>query len=193
MINCLPAASWKPSEYSNLKSEVGARCRQAVTSLRTFSKRMHRALTALLCFVVVSCYAGKNADLSDAELGPITLEVVNSLRIPAHRVKIHLEANRRMTVEIQNRNEDAKNSERILGVGEMTSLQALASRIDWKQVDRDDVLGLDGASVRVRYRGEDYSVWTPSDDSRKRRLGDFLDLKNEMFRLGGLTEEGLPQ
>lgn len=33
MINCLPATSRKPNERSNLNPEVGARCRQAVTSL----------------------------------------------------------------------------------------------------------------------------------------------------------------
>ena len=33
MINCLPAPSRKLNEYSNLNAEVGARCRQAVTSL----------------------------------------------------------------------------------------------------------------------------------------------------------------
>ncbi len=154
---------------------------------------MSRALIALFCFLVVACQAGKNVASTDGNPEPVTLEVFNSLRIPAHRVKIHLETDRRMSVEIQNRNEEAQISERTLEVGEMASVQALARRIDWKQVARDDVLGLDGTSVRIRYRGEDYSVWTPSDDTGKRRLSEFLKLKKELFRLGGLTEAGLPQ
>ena len=98
-----------------------------------------------------------------------------------------------MTVEIQDRNEEARTFERTLEMSEMASVKAMATRIDWKQVARDDILGLDGTSVQIRYRGEDYPVWTPSDDTEKRQLKDFLNLKEKLFQLGGLTEAGLLQ
>ena len=47
MINCLPAPSRKFYDHSNINSEFGARCRQAVTALWTFCLEM-KTLIALI-------------------------------------------------------------------------------------------------------------------------------------------------
>ena len=145
-----------------------------------------RILIFLFSFALFACRAGEEATAVGSKAETVTLEVINSLAIPAHRVKIHLDTNGKATIEIQNRNEDILTNEHILEEGEMNFLQELARGINWKHVAADDMLGLDGTSVRIRYRGQDYSIWTPSNDTQERRLEDFLKLKETLFYLCGL-------
>lgn len=56
MINCPPATSRKPHDNSTINPEVGARFRQAVTSLWR-SARMKRWITTLLAILLSGCAA----------------------------------------------------------------------------------------------------------------------------------------
>lgn len=152
---------------------------------------MIRALAILFLVSLVGCQNTDDTDSGSNTLEPVTLEVFNSLRIPAHRVKITLETNGKMNIEVQDRNEEPRLSDRTIGSDDLAQVQSLLQRIKWRHVAGDDVIGLDGTSVRVHYRRVDYSVWTPSDDTRKRRLGEFLKLKEDLFRLAGLNKVGL--
>jgi hypothetical protein len=54
MINCLPALSRKPNDYSTLNLEVGVRCRQAVTSLgRSANRKPVPMKSTLACILGV--------------------------------------------------------------------------------------------------------------------------------------------
>lgn len=159
---------------------------------------MSRIAVVLLSITLAGCETTVNqsgaSTLAEGEEGAIvSVEVINSLRIPARRVKVTLEVPGHINTEVQNRGEAAKSSRKYVERDEVARIQLLLRRIDWYHVSEDDVKGLDGTSVRMEYRGETFSVWTPSYKTAKRRLTKFVRLKNELFRLAGLRSSGLPQ
>ena len=57
MINCLPVMSRNRNEHSNHNPEVGARCRQAVTSLQRSVKNMKKLIAAALITISICVVA----------------------------------------------------------------------------------------------------------------------------------------
>lgn len=76
-----------------------------------------------------------------------------------------------IAIEVQNRDEEAQTFKHTLEMSEMAFVQALARRVD--------------------FRGERYLIWTPSHHTEERQLRDFLNLKEGLLRLGGISEADL--
>ena len=144
-----------------------------------------------------ACQATRNIEIRESGAAridePVAVEVFHSLRIPAQRVKIALDAHRNMNIEIQDQNEETRHSRRAISEKEMSRVQSLVRRIDWIAVEQDDIHGLDGTVVRSTYRGVTYSVWTPTHNTFRRKLTSYVELKNVLFRLGGFDEHGMPE
>lgn len=146
-------------------------------------------IAAIFMLIALSCCSGSNKKReagSDPE--PVTLEVFNSLRIRAHRVKITMTASGLMSIEVQDKGGATAVSNRIIEQVELANIQQILRKIDWREVSDDEVFGLDGASVRVSYLGANYSVWTPAHDTEKRHLQNFLKLEQNLLRLAELNE-----
>lgn len=143
--------------------------------------------------LITICLFNLVGSLLSAESLPVTLEVYNSLRIPAHRVKISLQGNGSLNLEIQNMKSETRHSTHTVENKEIERIKENLNRINWKHVKKDNILGLDGTSVRVTYMGDMYTIWTPSYDTEERGLAEYLNLMNELYSLAGLTSSGLPQ
>lgn len=149
--------------------------------------RIVRSLIAMSSLVLVGCQGGERVEISDDD--GISLKVVNSLAIPAHRVDIRLTMSGHLELEQANKAEAPQAVSLSVGADDVEKVRTLVRGIRWKRVARDEVIGLDGTQVSIGFNGRDYSVWTPSHDTRKRGLEDYLQLKAELFRLAGLNEQ----
>ncbi len=154
-------------------------------------EKMIRLCAVLLILMPSGCKRAERVDLANGEL--ISVEVTNSLRIPAHRVKVVLNSDGKLERELENQGEEPEISENRVGLEDIGRVRDLIRSMDWRRVSKDKVLGLDGTSVRVDYQGNTYSVWTPSHDMEKRGLAGLVRLKIEIFRLAGFEDFGTSQ
>ncbi|MDP0492007.1 MAG: hypothetical protein Q7Q71_13235 [Verrucomicrobiota bacterium JB023] len=69
---------------------------------------------------------------------------------------------------------------------EVASIWKSVDSINWRSVDKDDVLGLDGTSYLVRFGDREYEVWTPESDTDERELSNLLDLKSLLWRIADI-------
>jgi len=152
---------------------------------------MIRLCALLLIMMLPGCKGVEPADFRDGDI--ISLEVLNSLSIPSHRVKVVLDADGNLERELEDRGEQPKTSKHRVGADDIKRVRDLIRSIDWHHVSKDVVIGLDGTSARVEYQGSKYSVWTPRHDTEKRGLTNFLRLENELFRLAGFNDPDTPQ
>jgi len=152
-------------------------------------------------FLVVLLAGCRTTDLSDSTdlshssdytPSPVAVEVFHSMRIPAHRVKLSLGIDRSLTIEIEDRGKEPRISVREIDSDGFARVQSLLQEIDWKQVASDAVMGADGTAVLVNHSGCEYSLWTPSYNTTKRRLGKLHELQLLLFRSAGLSDTGLP-
>ena len=151
---------------------------------------MTRFLAALLVLASAACERAVRHDLEIGE--SISMEVINSLGGPTHRVKIVLDSSGKLTRELEGKGERKKESENQVGFDDVERVREIVRVVDWRSVSKDKVLGLDGTSVRVVCQGISYSIWTPGYDTERRKLTDFLRLETELLRLARIHESVPP-
>jgi hypothetical protein len=140
-------------------------------------------------FLILVSTACKRAEWHDLEVGDsISMEIINSLGGPAHRVKIVLDSGGKLTRELQSEEGQTKMSETQVGFEDVERVRRIIRTVDWRHISEDKVLGLDGTSVQMICQGATYSIWTPSHDTDQRKLADFLRLETELLRLGRIHE-----
>ena len=143
----------------------------------------------LAAFLILASTACERAVRHDLEVGDsISMEVINSLGGPAHRVKIVLDSGGKLMRELQSKEGQTKVSENQVGFADVERVRRIVRTVDWRNVAEDKVVGLDGTSVRMICQGATYSIWTPGHDTDQRKLADFLRLETELLRLARIHE-----
>ena len=141
-----------------------------------------------MCFLAALLLLGgcKNDSPSSYAHGKLTLEVTNSLAIPNHRVRIEIEGDQ-LSITRQDSSGESVESEDQLTEEGLAEVWKSVDSIDWRTVQKDRVLGLDGTTYLVKFGDKEYEVWTPESDTEERGLSNLLKLKSLLWTMAGIT------
>lgn len=144
----------------------------------------HLHILILLVVVLVSCKE-ENAPSEIAE-GKLNFRVTNSLAIPNHMIEVDI-AGDQFVVTRRDNNKEAIESRGRFSSDELASIWNLIDSIDWKQMNDDDVLGLDGTSYRIRFGEQEYKIWTPEHDTETRKLSTVIEFKTFLWEIAKIS------
>ena len=122
---------------------------------------------------------------SEISKGQLMLRVTNSLAIPNHEVGVEISGDQIVVTRRDNNKKGTESSDR-LSPDEAASIWKSVDSINWRSVEKDDALGLDGTSYLVRFGEREYEVWTPESDTKERELSGLLDLKSLLWRIADI-------
>ncbi len=117
----------------------------------------------------------------------MSLEVTNSLAIPNHSVAINISGDE-LFVTRQDRDGERIEASKVLTAEDLEALWVSVDAVDWRSVKKDDVLGLDGTTYRIRFGGQDFKVWTPEDNTEERNLAELVKLKKLLWRIAAISQ-----
>ena len=143
----------------------------------------HTWLSLILGLFLCGCHKDPP---SNADHGKIFLEVTNSLAIPNHRVAISISGDQLAVIRQNNGGESLATSKK-LSSAELAAIWTSMDAVNWQTVKKDQVLGLDGTTYRIRLGEDEFDVWSPDTDIHERDLTRLVDLKKLLWRMAEIT------
>lgn len=121
----------------------------------------------------------------------VSLGYSHGLRISNHRVRISIDRAGLLTVAATSKGKEVDTRKVELSADKLRELNRKLDRLNWRRIAADEVMGLDGSSVRIRFREHSVSLWSPDYRTKKRGLNGFRKVVEGNFALAGLDETGM--
>ena len=131
--------------------------------------------------------------LAGAKEPIVSLNYIQTVRIPNSHVKITVDSEARMTLMTHSKGKDKVTRQIQVPLAKFQKLKRNLDQIDWEKVSADKTKGLDGTSVRISYGKQTVSLWSPEHDSKTRGLSRIQMAIESILDLSGLDRAGMPK
>lgn len=116
-----------------------------------------------------------------------------SLRLKNDTVKIRVDSAGDLSVSTATRGKENSRVRRVLTKAELNRLKAELEAVDWISAAKDDVFGLDGSTVYLKFDGKELKLWTPDADARERGLVEVQQVIATLFEYAGIGANRQPK